>query len=70
MKLRLDYSAHISVVVDVPDDMDEEMMEIKAIETADAYLHSSGVRPEWELDDEGIGNVDDSYEADAYFEED
>lgn len=70
MKLRLDYSAHISVIVNMPDDLDEEMVERKAMETADAYLHGNGVHPDWELDDCGIEEVDDSYEADAYFEED
>ena len=65
MKIRLDYSAHISVIVNMPDDLDEEMMETKAMKTADAYLHGSFVHPDWELDDAGIEVVDDSYEEDV-----
>ena len=65
MKIRLDYSAHISVIVNMPDDLDEEMMETKAMEEADAYLQGSGVHPDWELDDAGIEVVDDSYEEDV-----
>lgn len=55
VKLRLDYSAHQSVVVEVPDD---ENQEDNAIAIAYDYLASNGVYPMWELDDEGISEDD------------
>lgn len=67
MKFRLDYSAHVSVVVDVPDYVDEENGEDKAIEAAESYLKLRGVQPEWELDDGGVEEVDDSCEADTEY---
>lgn len=55
VKLRLDYSAHQSVVVEVPDD---ENQEVNAIAIAYEYLASNGVCPMWELEDEGISEDD------------
>ncbi|MBP5723379.1 MAG: hypothetical protein J6X18_07380 [Bacteroidales bacterium] len=47
----MDFSAHQSVVVEVPDD---ENQEENAIAIAEEYLSSNGVCSIWELDDEGI----------------
>ena len=55
VKLRLDFSAHHSVVVEVPDDENQEK---NAIAIAEEYLDSNGVCPIWELDDEGITDDD------------
>ena len=60
-KIRLDFSAHVSVVVAVDDE--EDMMEDKALEIAEDYLATRGCIPTWELDDGGIDEVDDTEEA-------
>ena len=64
MKLRFDFSAHKSVIVEVPDGGEE--MEEKAQKIAEDYLLGRGVYANWELDDGGVEEVDDSYEADAF----
>lgn len=63
MKVRLDYSAHMSVVVEVPGDDLDGIVEFEAMKIAEDYLHGSGVRADWELDDGGIDVVDDDEEA-------
>lgn len=55
VKLRLDFSAHESVVVEVPDD---EHQEENAIAIAAEYLSRNGLCPIWDLDDEGISEDD------------
>lgn len=61
-KYRLDFSAHTSVVVAVEGD-DEDMMVEEAVRIAEDYVIGSGVSAQWELDDDGIDDVDDSEEA-------
>lgn len=61
-KFRLDFSAHTSVVVEVELD-DDDAMEEEAIKIAENYLEQRGVDAEWDLDDGGIEDVDDSEEA-------
>lgn len=68
MKLRFDFSAHKSVIVEVPDGGEE--MEEKAQKIAENCLLGRGVYANWELDDGGIEEVDDSFEADAIYGED
>ena len=62
MKVRLDYSAHISVVVNVPGDSLLDVEDL-AVEIAENYLHGADVRADWELDDDGIEEEDESCEA-------
>ena len=59
-KLRLDFSAHCSVVVEVPDGDNAEDL---AVEIAEKYLTVKRVRPMWELDDDGIEEADPSEKA-------
>ena len=61
-KYRIDFSAHTSVVVAVEGD-DEVMMEEEAVRIAEDYVYCSGISAQWELDDDGIDDVDDSEEA-------
>lgn len=63
MKVRLDYSAHISVVVEVPGDDLDENVEFEAMKIAEDYLHGNGVHADWELDDGGVDVVDDDENA-------
>lgn len=62
-KVRLDYTAHISVVVEVPND--EDWFD-NAISVAADYLYGyRGVKakPMWELDDGGVEEVGKEEEA-------
>lgn len=59
-KVRLDFSAHCSVVVEVPD---TENYEDKAIKEAENYLFGNpSVYVNWELDDGGIDDADEDDE--------
>lgn len=55
VKYRIDFSAHKSIVVEVPD---SEYSEEKAIELAEEYMEGNGVYADWEMDDGGIEEVD------------
>lgn len=55
IKFRLDFSAHKSIVVEVPDTEDSEE---KAIELAEEYMQGNGVCADWEMDDGGIEEVE------------
>lgn len=56
VKYRLDFSAHKSIVVEVPD---TEYSEEKAVEIAEMYMIGNDVCAEWEMDDGGIEEVED-----------
>lgn len=58
-KIRLDFVAHYSVVVEVPDD---ENSEENAITIAEDYMSSKDVYVTWELEDGGIEYVEDENE--------
>lgn len=59
-KVRLDFSAHCSVVVEVPD---TENYEEEAIKEAENYLFGNpSVYVSWELDDGGIDDADEDDE--------
>ena len=55
VKYRLDFSAHASIVVEVPD---TENSEEKAIEIAEKYMSGRDVYADWEMDDGGIEEVE------------
>jgi len=57
VKYRLDFSAHTSIVVEVPD---TENSEEKAIEIAERYITENDVYTYWDLDDGGIEEVEDT----------
>ena len=54
-KLRLDFVAHTSLVVEVEDN---EKAEATAIKIAEKELRSNGFFPEWELEDGGIEDLE------------
>ena len=56
VKYRVDFSAHASIVVEVPD---TENSEEKAIEIAERYMTGNDVCAGWEMDDGGIEEVED-----------
>lgn len=58
-KVRCDFSAHTSIVVAIPDEAELD----DAIEIAEEYMKTIGVTPEWELDDGGVDEVDETEEA-------
>ena len=58
-KVRCDFSAHTSIVVAIPDEAGLD----DAIEIAEEYMKTKGVTPEWELDDGGVDEVDETEEA-------
>ena len=55
VKYRLDFSAHASIVVEVPD---TENSEEKAIEIAERYMTGNDAYVDWEMDDGGIEEVE------------
>ena len=55
VKYRIDFSAHKSIVVEVPD---SEYSEEKAIELAEEYMEGNGVYADWEMDDGGIEEIE------------
>lgn len=55
VKYRIDFSAHKSIVVEVPD---SEYSEEKAIEIAEGYMEGNDVYAEWEVDDGGIEEIE------------
>ena len=55
VKYRLDFSAHKSIVVEVPD---TEYSEEKAIEIAEEYMTGNDVYADWEMDDGGIEEIE------------
>ena len=56
-KIRVDFSAHCSVVVELNESED---MYNKAIELAEQYIQGNpAIRPEWEVDDDGVDNASD-----------
>ncbi len=57
IKYRVDFSAHQSVVVEVPDSEDAEE---QAISLAEQYIYD--LCPSWEVDDGGIEEVDEDEE--------
>lgn len=57
VKYRLDFSAHKSIVVEVPD---TEYSEEKAIEIAEEYMTGNDVYADWEMDDGGIEEVENT----------
>lgn len=62
MKIRLDYSAHISVVVNVPgENLDE--LQYEAMKIAENYLSHGDVFVDWELEDGGVDEEDESCPA-------
>ena len=58
-KVRCDFSAHTSVVVSIPDDAELD----DAIDIAENYLRTHTVSAQWELDDEGVDEVDETEDA-------
>ena len=55
-KIRVDFSAHCSVVVAI-DECDD--MESKAIELAENYIQGNPcIRAGWEVDDDGVSDAD------------
>ena len=62
-KVRVDFSAHYSVVVEVED---EESYYDRAAELAEEYIQGNpAIRPEWELDDGGVDDADDCDKPDV-----
>lgn len=60
-KVRVDFSAHCSVVVAV-DDTDD--MYDEAVRIAEEYVEGNpSIRTNWEVDDGGFDDVDDDEEA-------
>jgi len=57
IKYRVDFSAHQSVVVEVPD---TEYSEEEAIKLAERYVYD--MCPSWEVDDGGIEEAEDNDE--------
>jgi len=55
VKYMVDFSAHKSIVVEVPD---SEYSEEKAIELAEEYMQGNGVCADWEMDDGGLEEVE------------
>lgn len=66
IKYRLDFTAHKSIVIEVPNGVNSED---EAIKIAQHYLSGNNVITEWELDDEGIMQVDDNCEAVNHIDE-
>lgn len=58
-KVRCDFSAHTSVVVAIPDDAELD----DAIDIAEEYLQRNSIHQQWDLDDEGVNEVDPSEES-------
>ena len=62
-KVRVDFSAHISVVVEVKDG--DSYLD-RAVELAECYVEGNpSITPSWELDDGGVEDVDDEEIADV-----
>ena len=59
VKYRVDFSAHHSIVIEVPDTEDAEY---KAVELAESYMENTGVYTYWEVDDGGIEEADPNEE--------
>lgn len=60
-KVRVDFSAHCSIVVSVEDS--DEMYD-DAIKIAEEYITGNpAITPVWEVDDDGTDDADDSEEA-------
>ena len=59
-KVRVDFSAHYSVVVAVEDSYDYYD---KAANIAEKYMNGNSVYPMWDVDDDGVYDVDDSEKA-------
>lgn len=55
IKYRVDFSAHHSIVVEVPDTEDAEY---KAVELAESYMENTGACTYWEVDDGGVEEAD------------
>lgn len=55
-KVRCDFSAHTSIVVAIPDDAELD----DAITMAEEYMQRNNIHQQWELDDEGVDEVDPS----------
>ena len=57
-KVRVDFSAHYSVVVEVKDD--DDYLD-KAAEIAENYMDGNKtIIPSWEIDDDGIDDADET----------
>ena len=60
-KIRVDFSAHCSVVVSVEEG--DEMYD-EAVSIAENYVQgNSSIEATWELDDDGVEDVDDYEES-------
>ena len=57
IKYRVDFSAHQSIVVEVPD---TERSEDEAIALAEEYMYN--MRPSWEMDDGGVEEAEEDEE--------
>lgn len=55
-KVRCDFCAQLSVVVAIPDDAEDD----SAVEIAEEYLKRRSVKPQWELEDGGVSDADDT----------
>ena len=55
-KVRCDFSAHTSIVVAIPDDAELD----DAITMAEDYMQRNTIHQQWDLDDEGVAEVDSS----------
>ena len=56
VKFRLDFSAHHSIVVEVPNTEDAEE---EAIKKAEIRIFDNDIYADWELDDGGIEQIED-----------
>ena len=61
IKYRVDFSAHQSIVVEVPD---TEYSEDEAMKLAERYIYN--MCPSWEIDDGGIEEADEDDEPVNY----
>ena len=60
-KVRVDFSAHISVVVAVKDG--DDYLD-RAVETAEKSINEVGFSAIWEVDDDGVDDANDTDEVD------
>lgn len=65
VKYRVDFSAHHSIVVSVPESENDED---EAIKLAEKYI--TNIVPDWEMDDGGIEEADEDEEPENYLDVD
>lgn len=62
-KLRVDFSAHCSVVIELNEG---DGMYDEAIELAEQYIHGNpNIRATWEADDDGVSDADEEEYVDV-----